>query len=79
MTTRLTLGEAAKHKLIAKIADAIDGRLHGYKVSIADWRTYCTCGGWSVEGPYGLADFDRHLAELALEAIHTTLNGDDND
>lgn len=63
--------------LIAKIADAIDGRRHSFRVTHETWRPYCTCG-WSAEESYDTAAYDRHLAELALEAIHPTLNGDDN-
>ena len=62
-------------ELIAKAADAIDYRRHDFGVDPDTWRTYCICG-WSAERSHDVAAYDRHLAELALEAVADDLRAE---
>ena len=62
-------------ELIAKAADAINLRRHTYNVDTDTWKPYCICG-WTAEEPYDIAACDRHLAELALEAVADDLRAE---
>ena len=62
-------------ELIAKAADAIDGRRHEYRVDADTWRTYCTCG-WSAEEPYDVAAHNSHVAVAVLEAVADDLRAE---
>ena len=62
-------------ELTAKAADAIDYRLHDFGVDPDTWRTYCICG-WSAERSHDVAAYDRHLAELAIEAVADDLRAE---
>ena len=61
-------------ELIAKAADAIDSRRHDFGFD-RNSRLYCPCG-WTAEKPHDVAAYDRHLAELALEAVADDLRAE---
>lgn len=62
-------------ELIEKAADAIAPRRHDYRVNTDTWRPYCACG-WSGEELHDVAAYDRHLAELTVEAVADDLRAE---
>ena len=53
--------------IVEVAAKAVDWETHRFRVDSDKWVPFCGCG-WKTSTPYATAEFDRHLAELALEA-----------
>ena len=41
---------------------------HEYRVNRPEMVPFCSCG-WTASEPYGVAEYDQHVARLTLEAV----------